>query len=106
MSMTGMWSPASANTSSRLPTAATIPSLTRMASVTGGSSIVRIRPTMTRDQDADEGALAAALRAGEILAVGDDDAELVPLGEQPPTRVSTTSKARSAAGTRTRGTTR
>ena len=47
MSMTGTWSPASASTSSLVPTAATRPSSTRSASATGGSAIVTIRPTMT-----------------------------------------------------------
>ena len=94
MSMTGTWSPASATTSSRVPTAATVPSSMRRASATGGSSMVTIRPTMTRLPVLAAGGLGATEMAGEALAVEvGDDGELALLGLQPATTASTTRAA-------------
>src|SRR5688500_16754095 len=76
-SMIGIPSLARASTSSRLPTAATIPSSISRASASGGSSIVRIRPTITMSALA---GIAEPVALGAAVTVADT----VPLGPGEP----------------------
>jgi hypothetical protein len=77
MSMTGTSSPVCASTWSRVPTAATIPSLMSMVSATAGWSSVTIRTTRTTASpsaglDVANSALGGAtgVLAGEAVAAG------------------------------------
>src|SRR5687767_7651384 len=64
------------------------------ASATAGSSIVTIRPTMTRPFPSDPASPAVLVGAGASATVHDEDVgELVPARAQPATRRSTTSAA-------------
>src|SRR5829696_5421565 len=102
MSMTGTSAPATERTWPRSPSAFTTPSSMKTASAIGGSSIVTIRPTMTRlrlpeaatvpdGADDDEGALPGAF---------DGESDAGDVGPQAMARTATRSEARGQPGYR------
>ena len=96
MSTIGTSSSARASTSSRVPTQATRPSSMRRASATGGSSIVTMRPTMTRSPRPGPAGPAGAVGVRAPPAGHDVDlGEFVPPKAQPAARATTMSAANS-----------